>query len=571
MSKRLDDASIAVLDSLPAEALLYVLSGDTDFSIKLAGLRASLAVVIPDLVADGVTDDTAALQAEIDRLAAIPADTEHGNRYNIVLPGMCAVSDQIVVPDTLDGLWISHGGLKAVTGLAWDPTLPLLEWNGARGGMLNVMFECNRLCAGPVNLGSTNTFIGVRAARYYNHAFKEDGSGGGTYWINARGSQWYAADPEFASDVDWTSKGLHIVNGDCKYIAPQFSQNGGGNLYIEFPAQSSQVLGGHLFNGRSSGSPSVDMVNIYYGAAVGGFSFENMYLDNGRILLYSDSVAFYNCFGLKNANITLSEWAVLYGQAGRSHPDRFVWKGWKFSGSALTTGTLQQLQVLPNPDDASTYAGDWTNLAPVGTCPDLDISDAQVKHVARNTADEVLELRHTRSGDSGIGARLGFRDASTDDTDGLPAIGSRGNRLALYTQEAEGVQIISSLTGAGGGSRIEFSDADTTNKPSLRTVGNDFLVRATTVTLSTITGDAQVELSDANGFLPHQADTMNLGSTARLWKEAHIKTPLFQPGGVAPALTDNGQITFALTANTTITFKARGSDGVTRTGTITLS
>jgi len=44
-----------------------------------------------------------------------------------------------------------------------------------------------------------------------------------------------------------------------------------------------------------------------------------------------------------------------------------------------------------------------------------------------------------------------------------------------------------------------------------------------------------------------------------------------RPGGSAPSLTVNGQVTWELTSDTTLTFKARGSDGVTRSGAVTLA
>jgi hypothetical protein len=44
-----------------------------------------------------------------------------------------------------------------------------------------------------------------------------------------------------------------------------------------------------------------------------------------------------------------------------------------------------------------------------------------------------------------------------------------------------------------------------------------------------------------------------------------------KPPSTAQALATNGQVTFELTNNTTLTFKARGSDGTTRSGTVTLS
>lgn len=49
------------------------------------------------------------------------------------------------------------------------------------------------------------------------------------------------------------------------------------------------------------------------------------------------------------------------------------------------------------------------------------------------------------------------------------------------------------------------------------------------------------------------------------------KAAIFNPPSAAQTLSVNGQVTFELTNNTTLTFRARGSDGNTRTGTVTLT
>lgn len=49
------------------------------------------------------------------------------------------------------------------------------------------------------------------------------------------------------------------------------------------------------------------------------------------------------------------------------------------------------------------------------------------------------------------------------------------------------------------------------------------------------------------------------------------KAPVFSPPAGPTSLGTNGMVTFELTNNTTLTFRARGSDGTSRTGTITLA
>lgn len=61
-----------------------------------------------------------------------------------------------------------------------------------------------------------------------------------------------------------------------------------------------------------------------------------------------------------------------------------------------------------------------------------------------------------------------------------------------------------------------------------------------------------------------------LGSTVSRYSQAHIQQPHFYPANSA-APTVNGEMMFQLTSNTSLQVKVRGSDGVTRTGTITLS
>lgn len=62
------------------------------------------------------------------------------------------------------------------------------------------------------------------------------------------------------------------------------------------------------------------------------------------------------------------------------------------------------------------------------------------------------------------------------------------------------------------------------------------------------------------------------GSTAvEKYRLRSTGEPVWRPPASAAALAVNGEVTLEFTANTTLTFKGRGSDGTTRSGTITLS
>lgn len=69
---------------------------------------------------------------------------------------------------------------------------------------------------------------------------------------------------------------------------------------------------------------------------------------------------------------------------------------------------------------------------------------------------------------------------------------------------------------------------------------------------------------------PNADITQNLGSAALRYKEMHVQDlAIYPPSSNAP--TTNGEVTFELTSNTQLKIYAKGSDGVVRSGTITLA
>lgn len=80
----------------------------------------------------------------------------------------------------------------------------------------------------------------------------------------------------------------------------------------------------------------------------------------------------------------------------------------------------------------------------------------------------------------------------------------------------------------------------------------------------------RVTVNTAEAARITSAGNVGIGETAPDYKLDVNGTFGFTPGSsVTPA--DNGDVVFELTANTTLTIKAKGSDGVVRSGTVTLS
>jgi len=75
----------------------------------------------------------------------------------------------------------------------------------------------------------------------------------------------------------------------------------------------------------------------------------------------------------------------------------------------------------------------------------------------------------------------------------------------------------------------------------------------------------------SDALLPAQTDNVvSLGGNTTRWLKGWFgNLSVFPAASVTPA--NNGEVTFQLTSNTELAFKVKGSDGVVRTGTITLS
>lgn len=84
-------------------------------------------------------------------------------------------------------------------------------------------------------------------------------------------------------------------------------------------------------------------------------------------------------------------------------------------------------------------------------------------------------------------------------------------------------------------------------------------------------GALLLRLAVANGaFLPGSDNTQPFGGPTARWSQGWFGTiHTFPPASVTPTV--NGEVTHQLTSNTQLTFRVKGSDGVVRSGSITLA
>lgn len=109
------------------------------------------------------------------------------------------------------------------------------------------------------------------------------------------------------------------------------------------------------------------------------------------------------------------------------------------------------------------------------------------------------------------------------------------------------------------------------NGATVFTTDDSFITFSGTGTYATSLKLTWLNAVTEDGVVPRWAfkanDAIDVSSTVMTLSKKLIMAPT----GTAESLAVNGQVTFELTNNTTLTFKARGSDGTTRSGTVTLA
>lgn len=172
--------------------------------------------------------------------------------------------------------------------------------------------------------------------------------------------------------------------------------------------------------------------------------------------------------------------------------------------------------------------------------------------------DAVERLRITSAGDVGIGTTNIVGES----------LGTQGKALSLsLSSDINGNSTSNSVT--GGGKLISLSGISGSNNYTAASFGIHQTGSAEGV------GEFRFSTGNGAGTLTERLRITSTGNVAIGTSSPNYKLDVngtfgFTPGAsVTPA--DNGDVVFELTNNTTLTVKAKGSDGVVRSGTIVLA
>jgi hypothetical protein len=163
-------------------------------------------------------------------------------------------------------------------------------------------------------------------------------------------------------------------------------------------------------------------------------------------------------------------------------------------------------------------------------------------------------------------ARIGFNAATSADEDFLTT--DPGTVYLAYDGAA--------LNSVVGGQAIQKLAS---NRATYTVAANNAdIVRIFAVSTSAYLAFGQIDLLSYISAVSNGTDNTQLvfrtaaaGTEAEVARFNHFRAFIQQPPSSAQTLSTNGQVTMEFTNDTTLTFRGRGSDGTTRTGTITIS
>jgi hypothetical protein len=250
-------------------------------------------------VGDGVTDDTAAVQAAIDAAVAL-ADDHHTSAMSGNFTLIVCYGKQFAISSALDfglcrNIIFAGGSFKAVGG-GWSATDEMFTVEQAGPAPVtglvfrDVEIDCNALCSG-VRWKNTQTcrseggYVVHMAAGGYGHRF-DNFNNFGLEIVCPHILQWNPDDADADDPLERTADGIWVDGStDVKVIGgyigtcrrPVYGITAGANVLF---------LGTHLVGSTIlESNPAILTELVFAEAAASQMRFEGCYLDTGRVYL----------------------------------------------------------------------------------------------------------------------------------------------------------------------------------------------------------------------------------------------------------------------------------------------
>lgn len=493
---------------------------------------------------NGSTDDTTNLTAALTfagtvASASVPVDLDFDG-------GQCAISGQLDIPT---GVGMRNGALKAISGGSLSSTVPMVAIDGGNfKRIINMVFDCNRQCAGmSVATADNPVFSRLQIRNFIGYGIHTGAGNTDVQFERVICEEWTvgsAGETDYTQRVaiGWDMQGLNFYMSGCvaRYCLSPFKMNasGGGSASI------SQL---YVKNG-SSGVTKPNLNGIWITAQGGAAQFSNCIVEDGKIQI-DDSFASTSFIGTNHrstSDSTVTDCFHVQTSTATNKGAGLTIIGSRYQVS-LTTFILQQ----------TTGAGSWStdldwnihsNTANGGGI-DNPTLQRMVVPTGLITSPGVCMDPASNSG--------WYRDTGSNVNVGWTAGGANGFKVGLINAtwtvgDGTGSPQFS-VSGAAGGNRgLEFRTGAANKRWSI-------YCNNTAEGGSSAGSDLTIGAWDDTGAFIATALTITRAT-------AVVGIPLLKqtPPPTTPPTLANGEMAFVRTSNTVITVFMRGTDGTLR-------
>lgn len=356
--------------------------------------------------------------------------------------------------------------------------------------------------------------------------------------------------------------------------------------YVNCRAETNHGAGFNVFSGQLEPTVIGDAKDVLYSnCKTKANEFGGFLLSGAKNVIYSGCMSDGDgtsasdplrraSFCIVNTSETPGTSNVSYNGclAANTNLDAFSAKG--IAGGATNTISNVFFQSCVASSVASGSQGfvtDYASLVAFSGCAVLGSTHAfGINILSSNVSGAKIEACFIDSGSSGR-----IYDTGTGTSISMEAGGARYEYVPIYFNASPGnspartFAEVRNYTTASGTSEFRHSSPSGINRAYW---GHNHNLQ---YSYFGVNGSNIVNVAGSGGalgvsFWPEQDGTTSLGKAAQRWSVLHAKDIVLSPASSAtPA--NNGNLVIEATSNTSVTFKLKGSDGVVRSGAITLS